>query len=122
MEIKEIEPIKVIYRSIETSLRELDKYVGNTPAEIMQDAKNLGLEITGPQIWCYYGADGNPDTIIQLEIAVPVDKIMAEQPEKFKTLEPFKCASTILNGSWDQFKQCYENLIGEMYQNNLFSN
>ena len=72
MEIKEIKPVKVIFRTVETTLKEIGKYVGSTPDELKKEAEELGLEIAGPQIWCYHGGDGNPDTKFELDITFPI--------------------------------------------------
>ena len=89
MEIKEIEPLKVFYRTFETTLSEINNFVGSKPAEIKKEAVELGLEITGPQIWCYYGADGNPKTKFKFDIAFPVKDEKNIDQGRFKVLEQF---------------------------------
>ena len=117
MEIKQTGPLKVFYRTFETTLSEINTFVGSKPKEIKKEAIEMGLEITGPQIWCYYGTDGNPKTKFKLDIAFPVKEEKKTDPGKFKILEPFTCATTRLEGSWDNLKGCYASLIGDIIRN-----
>ena len=116
MEIKNEKPCLVFYKTVETTLKDIWNYVGTTPAQLMEEAAKLDLEVTGPQVWNYIGGDGNPDTRFQLEICIPVKEDTLNDPSRLKALKPFKCAVTTHKGKWDEFKNVYEKLIGEIYQ------
>jgi effector-binding domain-containing protein len=114
MEIKEISPMTVFYRTMQTTLSEMIQYVLTTPAEMYQEAIKEGIEIAGPQVWVYHGMDGNPNTRFTLEIALPVIKSVKSNL-KFKELPAFKCASIIHKGDWGKLKDSYEKIISEIY-------
>lgn len=114
MEIKEISPIPAIYVSTETTMKDIWSFVQVTPEKLYQKAEKLGLLIQGPQHWVYLNADGNPDTRFTLEIALPVDKKMDES--EFKDYQPFKCATVIHKGPWNNFDETYKKLVSEIYQ------
>ena len=116
MEIKKTESLKVYYKSFKTTLKEIWKYVKDTPQEMYDNLEKYGLAPAGPQIWCYYGSDGNPETTFVLEIAIPVQKLKEIDGMQFKELESLKCASLIHKGPWENLKQSYEELIEEIYK------
>lgn len=116
MEIKQIKPQKVYFKSFETTLKNLGVYVQNTPTEMYENLEKYGIQPTGHQIWSYYGGDGNPDTKFTLEIAIPVSKLVSIEGMDFKELPEFKCASLIHKGPWHNLKNSYGALISEIYK------
>ena len=68
MEKKTIQETTVIKYSMKTTLATIMTDPGQVPLEIEEKAKELGLEICGPQIWQYHGVDGKPDTKFDLDI------------------------------------------------------
>jgi effector-binding domain-containing protein len=115
MEIKEISPMTVFYRTMQTTLSEMNQYVVTTPSEMYHEALKEGIEITGPQVWIYQGMDGNPNTCFTLEIALPVIKPLISNLQ-FKELPASKCATLIHKGDWGKLKDSYEKLIGEIIE------
>jgi hypothetical protein len=59
---KKVEKITVIKYTLETKMSTMLTDVGTNANDIAVKAKELGLEITGPQIWQYAGSDGKDDT------------------------------------------------------------
>lgn len=114
LEIKEVQPVKVYYKSIETTLIELNKYVKNTPGEMYEDLAKYGIEPAGDQIWIYKGGDGNPETKFTLEIAIPVNRLLEIDNMQFKELETFPCISITHEGSWENLKVSYQKVMQEM--------
>lgn len=111
-EIKEEAPMHFFYRSYETTYAGLLPLVRSVAKEVFRDAVANGLEITGPQHWHYYGADGNPDTVFQLHIGVPVAALLSvPAPYECKTLPAFRSVSLTLNGPWDQLGDTYHKLF-----------
>lgn len=115
MEIKQIEKKEVITKTVKTTLKEIAKYVGNEPEKLVKQAQDEGLEIMGPQVWEYVDGDGNPDTVFTLHINIPI-KTNGKKPHNLRSMEPFKCAVLMHEGSWTNFKSTYEQLIGEIMQ------
>jgi len=114
MKIKTIQSQLVYFKTFETTLKDINQLVGDKPAEIIEEIQMAGLELNGPQIWEYKGADGLPDTKFTLNICVPIKEGNKVHEDSIKTLEEFKCGTDIMNGSWNNFKNAYCKLIGEI--------
>lgn len=119
MEIKEINPVPVYFKQVETTLREINKYVGNTPAMVAEEALKKGYKIIGPQIWNYMGADGNPDTKFTIDICFPIEQSDINNGSDTKILGGFKAACHILKGPWSELSTAYSALMGEMNEKGL---
>jgi hypothetical protein len=110
MQVKNIQPIYVHYFETETSLSTLSEHVRVVAQRLYRDAIQNNFEITGPVYWIYEGADGNPDTIFKLTIALPITPAEPVTGSEFrqKFLEPFQCVSQELQGEWSGLKNtCY---------------
>lgn len=120
MEKKTVQKTTVLCITLETSLKAMMNDTGNLPNELMERATELKLEITGPPIWVYEGSDGNPNTPIELTIAIPVAQ-KAGNPGKFRFAEfpEFKCVSEIHKGAWASLEQTYQKLMPAIMQQGL---
>lgn len=119
MEIKETKKTFAYIKRLETTLRDIGKYVGNTPQQLIVLAAQEGFKVSGPQFWNYYGVDGNPDTKIQIEICLPIEETKELSSENTAIIEGFRCAATRVKGPWSNLKGAYENLIAEMAENKM---
>ena len=117
MEKKTVEKILVLCISLDTTLKAMHTDVGELPNELVEKAMELGLEITGPQIWVYDTTDGHPDTPFELTIAVPVGNKTGD-PGKFRFAEfpEFKCMSEIHKGPWAKLGETYQKLMPSVLQ------
>ncbi|MDA3867635.1 MAG: GyrI-like domain-containing protein [Salinivirgaceae bacterium] len=113
MEIKTIQPVKVFHKTVKTNLANIHNYVGTMPAQLMEEADNLGLNVCSPQIWRYLGSDGNPETEFTLQIALPIAE-PNNNIDNLAKLDAFKCAAFIHEGSWSEFGKVYERIIGDV--------
>jgi len=112
MNIREVNPITVLYTSYQTTYANMMQYVRVVARDLYQYAGEQNLEITGPIYWIYYGSDGNPETEFTLEIALPVTSTTLDNDRfSIKTLEPFKCVNEVLYGSWANIPAVYTDLI-----------
>jgi effector-binding domain-containing protein len=120
MEKKSVEKTTVLMFSLQSSLASMTQDVGDIPNELMAKAQQLGLEITGPQMWQYSGSDGQPNTRFKLDICIPV-KAAKGDPGKFKfvNLPEFKCISEIHKGSWDKLGNVYQRIMGEITRKSI---
>jgi predicted transcriptional regulator YdeE len=120
MEKKTVQKTTVICYSLNTSLSKMINDTGNLPDELMAKAAELKLEIAGPQIWVYDGSDGNPASIFELTIALPVNNGTGD-PGKFRFAEfpAFNCVSEIHNGAWDKLGETYQKLMPAIVQQGL---
>ncbi|MFA9392712.1 MAG: GyrI-like domain-containing protein [Prolixibacteraceae bacterium] len=115
MEKKKVEKIQVLMYSMKSTLATIATDPGTIPMEIMQKAEELGLEITGPQIWQYRNVDGNPNSIIDVDICVPI-KAAKGDPGKFKfdVLPQVTCISELHKGAYAELTNTYKRIFGEM--------
>lgn len=108
MEIKECQAIKTLSFTTQTTFVEMQNLVIGKAREIYQEAVNKGLDICGPVYWIYTGADGNPQTRFQLQIAVPVNIEMEFAGELVcKNLPDFKFVKYTHYGKWENFGEAY---------------
>lgn len=116
MQTKTIQPIHVLYFETRTSFQKIFQYVRVEARKLYQDAIRNGLEITGPIYWVYEGADGRPDTVFTLTIALPVTPPShpIDSAYQLKQLETFECISETLYGNWDGLINTYGALFGEV--------
>ena len=120
MEKKTVQKTTVLCYSLNTSLMNMMTDTGNLPNELVEKALELGLEIAGPQIWVYDGADGNPNTPFELTIALPVAQAAGE-PGKFRFAEfpEMNCISEIHKGPWAKLGDTYHKLMPAIMQQGL---
>jgi effector-binding domain-containing protein len=120
MKIKEVKPINFLFFRTETKINELEQFfpVGQ---QLFNEAIKNKLFITGPVHWHYYGFYGDPAQSFTLEISVPVSDVIEEYdgPFHFKRTEPFKCVTTVHEGSWLDCPASYGKLMEFIAQQNL---
>lgn len=108
MEIKECKTIKILSFTTQTTFVEMQNLVVGKAREIYKEAVNQDLDICGPVYWVYTGADGNPQTRFQLEIAVPVNKKKDFQSDlECNNLPAFKFVKYTHYGKWENFRDAY---------------
>jgi len=120
MEKKTVQKTDVLCYHLNTTLKSMMTDVRMLPDEMMAKAVELKLEIAGPQIWIYDGADGNPDKPIKLTIAIPVTKSIGN-PGKFyfMDLPQLNCISEIHKGPWAKLGETYHKLMPTIMQQGL---
>ena len=118
MKIKTHPPLTVLCSMHETSLQQLGALVGTVMKDLYIEAAGKAI-VSGPIYWIYHGANGKPDTIFTLEVALPVQGFF--QPSKFlvKDLPAFKSLSHIHEGSWDQLYATYEQIMQHIEANKI---
>ena len=122
MKINTIHPLHVLCFETETTFQDIFQYVRVVAHRLYKEAVKQDLEITGPIYWIYEGADGQPDTIFKLTIALPVSykKIeLSGSAFKLKTLDPFHCVSQQHLGDWNKLGETYSQMIVEIQSGKL---
>jgi effector-binding domain-containing protein len=115
MEKKNVEKVNVIKYTMESSLATLINDVGEHANKLYEKALELGLEISGPQIWQYSGSDGKPETTFTLDMCIPVKEAKGDPGQfSFAELPPFQCVSDTHNGPWNKLSNAYERIMGEL--------
>ncbi len=115
MEKKKVAPMTVIKYSMETKIDTFIKDIGEIPRELEAKIIELGLEVTGPHTWIYWGCDGADEKPFILDIAIPV-KEMKDNSDKFKyeQLPEFNCVVTYHKGPWSELAKTYEKFVPEI--------
>lgn len=117
MELKTISPILAACKTVKTNLINLGNYVQVIPEKMMTDIAIQGIDVTGAQVWEYFGCDGNPEQEFTLKIAIPVLKSGKNTDNiSFENLESYKCLTHTHKGPWSDFKDVYCTLIAELNQ------
>jgi effector-binding domain-containing protein len=102
------------------TLSDLQQIVGTSAKELFGQALKNDLFISGPIYWIYYGMDGNPDTVFNLDVALPVNGNSSSATEHhIKELDPFYCLSTIHEGAWDTLPGTYAGLMERVHADKL---
>lgn len=115
MEKKKVEKITVLMYSMKSTLATIATDPGNVPMEIMQKAEELGLVVTGPQIWQYRNVDGNPNSTIDIDVCVPIKEAKGDPGKfKFEVLPAITCISEIHKGAYANLTNTYNRIFGEM--------
>lgn len=117
MEIKTQEPVKVLFKSVQTTLKTLKENVGETPDKFYEVAAQANLTPSAPQYWRYLGADGNPDTVFTMEMGLPISGDGHPAEFGIKEYPSFKYVSAIHNGPWDTISTTYGKIIGWLKMN-----
>lgn len=115
MEKKKVEAQTVLAYSTKATLKTITTAAGNTPEEIMQKAEELGLEVSGPQVWQYQNCDGKPDSLFDLDICLPVKEAKGDAGKfHFDTLPEVNCIVEMHKGAWGNLSDTYNRILGEI--------
>jgi len=120
MQIKEVKPITFLFYRSEALVKELVNFLP-VGQELFREAVRHRLDITGPIHWHYFGFVGDESKPFTLEIALPVATAPQEYdgPFHFKRTEPFKCVSSIHEGSWQTLPGEYEKMVAYITSHRL---
>ena len=123
MLVKTHPSMTVLYSTHQTTFSELGRFAGSTIKELYKYVVDLDLLICGPQYWFYYGVDGRPETRFTLEIALPVQGELPENPPPyFKELPRFKCLSYRHEGAWEGLSEVYSKMMQTITERGLTMN
>ncbi len=118
MQMKEMPPMTVLCLETQTTLKDMIPYVREVPKRLYREVQRLNLEVTGPNYWIYDQADGNPDTVFTLQIALPVAEAKGI-PDGFffRELKKFKCLTDKHLGEWNILAATYTKLMNATNEN-----
>jgi effector-binding domain-containing protein len=113
-------PMTVLYVSRSTTLRESRELTANALRELYTYVADLGLLICGPQYRFFYGMDGQPDSPVIMEIALPVQgQIPTTLLPFFKQIPPFNCLCSRYEGPWEGLMTEYSEMLDYIAFNDL---
>ena len=117
MQVRMHPAVTVLYSTHKTTLKELPQ-LSAVSKEVYTDAANHSF-VSGPVYWIYHGADGNPETVFTLEIAVPIQGFFNSKKFSIKELAPFKAVVHRHEGPWDQLGMSYEEIMHFVESNRI---
>jgi effector-binding domain-containing protein len=113
-------PMTVLYVTRQTTLRESRALTANALRELYTYVADLGLLICGPQYRIFYGMDGQPDSPVTMEIALPVQgQIPTTLLPYFKLIPPFNCVCSRYEGPWEGLLAEYSEMLDYIAYNDL---
>lgn len=118
MTIKTHPPLTVLFSTHKTTIQELDPLVGTVMKDLYTEASKNTV-VTGPVYWIYHGADGRPDTIFTLEIALPIQGVFESSRFQTKVLPAFKSVSHVHEGVWQQLPITYAQMMQHIEANKI---
>ncbi|HEV3414868.1 MAG TPA: hypothetical protein VG101_20455 [Puia sp.] len=113
-------PMTVLYVTRQTTLQESRALTANALRELYTYVADLGLLICGPQYRIFYGMDGQPDSPVTMEIALPVQgQIPTTLLPYFKQIPPFNCVCSRYEGPWEGLLAEYSEMLDYIAYNDL---
>jgi effector-binding domain-containing protein len=110
----------VLYVTRHTTLEESRALTANALRELYQYVADLDLLICGPQYRIFYGLDGQPDSPLTMEIALPVQgQIPTTLLPFFKQIPPFNCLCSRYEGPWEGLLAEYSEMLDYIAYNEL---
>lgn len=98
------------------SLPELKEFA-QVISSLCEETATLGLEITGPLEFIYFGVDGKPETKFDLVIAVPVNKVGAPSSQfEYYESEPFNCSYTDYQGGISGMPKAWGDFVESIFK------
>ena len=111
MHVKTHPPVTVLYSRHQTTIPQLSQFAGNVVRELCAEAVQQHALISGAPIWIYHGADGKPDTVFTLDIAIPIQGHIESSRFAVKQLEPFKAVTHTHEGAWNNLYSTYQEIM-----------
>jgi effector-binding domain-containing protein len=113
-------PMTVLYVTRQTTFEESRSLTSSALRELYPYVADLGLLICGPQYRFFYGMDGQPDSPVTMEIALPVQgQIPTTLLPFFKQVQPFNCLCSRFEGSLDGLAAEYAEMLDYIAFNDL---
>lgn len=101
----------VLYSTHQTTLAQLDQFVGTIVKQLYKEAVRNEVLVSGPAYWIYRGLDGQPETVFTLEIALPIQGKVTESRFATKELPEFKAASHVHENAWTKIPATYAQIM-----------
>lgn len=118
--LKEVKPITFLYFRSETLVQDLGEFIPMAK-DLFREAVRWDLHVSGPVHWHYFDFSGDDTKPFTLEVALPVDQVIADYdgPFHFKRTGPFKCVSIVHEGGWLRIPESYSKLMTFITSHNL---
>ena len=119
MYIKTHPPVTVLYSRHQTSIQQLNQFVGTVMKDMYAEAIQNNAMVSGALLWIYHGMDGKPDTIFTLEIAIPIQGNVQSSRFAIKQLPAFKAVTHIHEGAWSTLPEAYGQIMHHIDANKI---
>lgn len=111
MYVKTHPPVTVLYSRHQTTIPQLNQFAGTVVKDLYAEAVRNNALISGAPLWIYHGADGKPDTVFTLDIAIPIQGPIASSRFAIKELPAFKALTTTHEGAWNTLPGTYQSIM-----------
>lgn len=118
MTIRTNPPLTLLYSSHQTTIQQLEQFVGTVMKELYSEAAANTI-VSGPVYWLYHGMDGKPDTVFTLDIALPIQGRYKSSRFAIKELPAFKSLTYTHEGPWNQLPLTYAEMMQHIEANKL---
>lgn len=119
MEIKTHPSMTVLYSTHQTTIPQLNNFVGTIAKELYTEAAKNNVLVSGPQYWIYHGMDGKDDTVFTLEIAMPIQGEIKPGKFKVKQLAPYKSLAHLHTEDWEKMPATYGQILHHIDQHKI---
>lgn len=107
---KSIGEATAIEAGTELTIPEIAAYAERIIPELLAEAQDRGMAVTGPCVFTYEGCDGGVDTRFSLKVAFPVDTCRGEGAFACVRVPAHSCLCTVYSGpmngigpAWSRF-------------------
>jgi effector-binding domain-containing protein len=118
MQITTHPPVRILYSTHRVTLKQLGEF-GAVIKELYAEAVHYDAFVSGPLHWIYRGADGKPDTVFTLEIAIPIQGYIKTNKFQVKQLAPFDAITYRHEGSWERLVESYTDIMQYVDKNKI---
>ncbi len=117
IERKEI-PARIFLASKRTlTIPEISAFAEAVLGDLFEEANKLGLTVTGPTEFIYFGCTGSPEASFDLYIAIPIEKKTGDADQfKYYDSPSFECVYQDYVGSMKGIGEGWSSFIGEAEQ------
>lgn len=112
MRVQTFPGVTLLCGEAETTLAKIGAVAGQTISALHKAADDAHLGVTGPMIFVYQGATGQPDTPFKLSLGFPVAEGTKPVGDfKVKKLADLRCATVLFSGPLAKLHDAYSKLF-----------
>jgi predicted transcriptional regulator YdeE len=123
MEQKQEKSKQFFYQEGKTTLKGLVNYADAQIPGVLEQVAKVGLAVTGPMEFIYFGATGDVNNEFTLHIALPVaEQKIIPAPYQIKQVPEFKCLSVVHKGNIADIGATYDQVFAQIQAQKIVPN
>lgn len=123
MEQKQEKSKQFFYQEGKTTLKGLVNYADAQIPGVLEQVAKVGLAVTGPMEFIYFGATGDVNNEFTLHIALPVaEQKIIPAPYQIKQVPEFKCLSVVHKGNIADISATYDQVFAQIQAQKIVPN